>query len=390
MNHLENIPDQIGTQPDTGEAQTVPSPAGAGARLNLLGLSPEQLTEFVLGIGEKKFRAQQLMRWIYQFGVCDFADMTDIRKELRAGLAERCEIRAPEIVSEQRSQDGTIKWAFDVGQGQLVEAVLIPEDDRNTLCISTQVGCPVGCAFCRTGAGGFSRNLSAGEIIGQVWRASQIMGFSHNEEHKPISNVVMMGMGEPLLNLNGVLPALELLLNDYAFALSKRRVTISTAGIAPAIRKIAGQVDVALALSLHAADDELRNTLVPCNRKFNLQQVLEAVRYYVARSNANCGRVTIEYVLIDRVNDSLEQAQQLCELLSDLPCKINLIPFNSHECSGYHAPSGNRVERFFRYLAERGFTVMKRSTRGEDIAAACGQLAGQVRARRAAAAHNSG
>ena len=350
-------------------------------KINLLDLSIDELKDFMVSLGEKPFRAQQLLRWIYQFGVSDFDSMTNIKKDLRERLKELSEIRAPEVVSEQRSADGTVKWALDAGDGQLFETVLIPEEDRNTLCISTQVGCPVGCAFCRTGFSGFSRNLRLSEIIGQVWRASCSVGFSKNEEHKPISNVVMMGMGEPLLNLKPVLATCDILLSDYAFALSKRRVTISTSGIAPVISRIAGKIDVALALSLHAPDDELRDELVPVNRKYKISEVLAAVREYLAKSNANCGKVTIEYVLLDGVNDSIEQAHALCRLLADLPCKINLIPFNPHDGASYRRPSGNRIEKFFRILSDAGFTVVRRTTRGDDIAAACGQLAGQVKNR---------
>lgn len=351
------------------------------SKVNLMDLSPKEMTEFFEGLGEKPFRSQQLLRWIYQFGITDFDQMTNLRKELREKLKATAEIRAPEIVSEQRSADGTIKWALDIGDGQLVESVFIPEASRNTLCISTQVGCPVKCDFCRTGQGGFNRNLSLSEIIGQVFRAETIVGFSNNEEYKPISNVVMMGMGEPLLNLKNVIAATDILLSDYAFALSKRRVTISTSGVAPIIEKIAGKVDVALALSLHAPNDELRNRLVPINRKYPIKDVLCAVRHYIDASNANCGRVTIEYVLLDGVNDGLDMAKELVDLLRDLPCKINLIPFNPHENSPYRRPSGNRVERFYKFLLDEGFTVIKRSTRGDDISAACGQLAGQVKNR---------
>ncbi|MDY6323110.1 MAG: 23S rRNA (adenine(2503)-C(2))-methyltransferase RlmN [Succinivibrio sp.] len=350
-------------------------------KTNLMNLSPRELVDFCVSLGEKPFRAQQLLRWIYQFGVTDFEQMTNIKKDLRAKLAQTCEIRAPEIVTQQKSEDGTMKWALDIGGGQMVETVLIPEEDRNTLCISTQVGCPVGCAFCRTGYSGFNRNLTLGEIIGQVWRASTVAGFSHNEEHKPISNVVMMGMGEPLLNLRPVMGACEILLSDYAFALSKRRVTISTSGVAPIIKKLAGKLDVALALSLHAPDDALRDTLVPLNKKYPIAEVLDAVREYIAKSNANCGRVTIEYVLLDGVNDGLDQARALAKLLRDVPCKINLIPFNPHDSSDFRKPSGNRVERFYQVLYDAGYTVIKRATRGDDISAACGQLAGQVKDR---------
>lgn len=351
-------------------------------KINLLDLSPKDIADFFVSIGEKPFRNQQILKWIYQYGVTDFEQMTNLRRDLREKLSQICEIKAPKIVTEQRSSDGTTKWALDIGDGQLVETVLIPEDDRNTLCISTQVGCPVKCAFCRTGASGFNRNLKVSEIIGQVFSAATRVGFSENNEQKPISNIVMMGMGEPLLNLEAVLKTTEILLSDYAFALSKRRVTISTSGIAPVINKIAGKVDVALALSLHASNDELRNKLIPINKKYPIADVLSAVKNYLDKSNANCGRVTIEYVLLDRVNDGIDDAHELCELLKDLPCKINLIPFNPHESSDFERPSGNRVERFRQVLIENGFTVMKRSTRGDDIAAACGQLAGQVKDRR--------
>ena len=355
----------------------------AESLINLMDLDPEGLKEFALAHGEKPFRATQLLKWLYQWGCSDFDEMSNIKKETRAMLKQVACIKAPEIVSEQISSDGTIKWAMDVGDGQLVETVFIPEKDRGTLCISTQVGCPVKCAFCRTGKSGFNRNLKVHEIIGQVWRASTRVGFSQNTEQKPISNVVMMGMGEPLLNVPNVLSVVKLLLSDNAFALSKRRVTISTSGIVPALNKIAGKVDVALALSLHAPNDELRNQLVPINKQFPLKDVLQAVRNYIDNSNANCGKVTIEYVMLDRVNDSIEQAHELADLLRDLPCKINLIPFNPHEEAEYQRPSNSRIDRFFKVLTEQyGFTVVTRTTRGDDIAAACGQLAGQVKDRR--------
>lgn len=351
--------------------------------VNLMDMDPDALKEFCIAHGEKPFRATQILKWIYQYGVVDFDKMSNIKKETRALLKEIAYIKAPEIVTEQRSSDGTIKWALDVGDGQLVETVLIPEPDRNTLCISTQVGCPVKCSFCRTGKSGFNRNLKVHEIIGQVWVAASRVGFSQNQEQKPISNVVMMGMGEPLLNVQNVLSVVKILLSDNAFALSKRRVTISTSGIVPALNKIAGKVDVALALSLHAPNNELRDILVPVNQKFPLDSLLDAVRNYVDNSNANCGRVTIEYVLLDHVNDSTEQAHELAHLLKDLPCKINLIPFNPHEESEYKRPSNSRIDRFYKVLVEQyGFTVVTRTTRGDDIAAACGQLAGQVRDRK--------
>ena len=348
-------------------------------RVNLLDLSPEDLKEFCVSIGEKPFRAQQFLKWIYQWGITDFAQMTNIKKELRERLPTLAYIKAPDIIAEHKSADGTIKWALDLGDGQVVETVLIPEDDRSTLCISTQVGCPIKCSFCRTGASGFNRNLKVHEIIGQVFAAASRVGFCENREHKPISNVVMMGMGEPLLNVTNVLKVTEILLSDFAFGLSKRRVTISTSGIAPIIEKLAGKVDVALALSLHAANDELRDELVPINKKYKIAEVLTAVKHYLAASNANCGRVTIEYVLLDHVNDSTDDAHALAALLKDVPCKINLIPFNPHDGAGYQRPSNSRIDRFYKVLFNYGFTVITRTTRGDDIAAACGQLAGQVK-----------
>ena len=348
-------------------------------KINLMSMSPQELSEFFVSMGEKSFRAQQIMRWIYQFGVTDFDEMSNLNKVLRAKLKETCVVTAPEIVTEQKASDGTTKWALDIGDGQLVETVLIPEADRNTLCISTQVGCPVKCAFCRTGAQGFNRNLTVNEIIGQVFRAATRVGFSKNEEYKPISNVVMMGMGEPLLNLQNVMKVCDLLLSDYGFALSKRRVTVSTSGVAPVLNKIAGKLDVALALSLHAPDYELRNKLVPINENYNIKEVLDSVRNYIDKSNANCGRVTIEYVLLDHVNDSTEQAEALVKLLRTIPCKVNLIPFNEHENSEFRKPSNSRIDRFYKVLFDAGFTVIKRTTRGDEISAACGQLAGQVK-----------
>lgn len=348
-------------------------------RTNLLNLSIDELKDFFVAMGEKPFRAQQVLKWIYQWGVTDFEEMTNIKKDVRAKLKEIAEIKAPTIISEQNSADGTTKWALDVGDGQVVESVLIPDEGRNTLCISTQVGCPIKCSFCRTGSQGFNRNLTVSEIIGQVFVACRRVGFRQSSDEKAISNVVMMGMGEPLLNIKNVIAATEILLNDNAFGLSKRRVTISTSGVAPVLNQIAGKVDVALALSLHAPNDKLRDELVPLNKRHNIKTVLDAVKNYVEKSNANCGRVTIEYVLLDHVNDSTDDAEELARLLKRVPCKINLIPFNPHEGSGYARPSNSRVDRFCKVLMAHGYTVITRTTRGDDIAAACGQLAGQVK-----------
>lgn len=347
--------------------------------INLLDLSIGQLKDFFVSLGEKPFRAAQILKWIYQWGVTDFASMHNINKDLRVRLNNVAQIKAPEILTEQRSTDGTIKWAFDAGSHQAVESVLIPEEGRNTLCISTQVGCPIKCAFCRTGYQGFSRNLTLSEIIGQVFAVSKRVGFRRNGGDRAVTNVVMMGMGEPLLNIKNVKAAVEILLDDNAFGLSKRRVTISTSGVVPVLDDIAGRIDVALALSLHAADDELRNKLVPLNRAHNIKSVLESVKNYIQKSNANCGRVTIEYVLLDHVNDDMKDAEALSKLLKDVPCKINLIPFNAHDAaSGFKRPSNSRIDRFSKVLMGHGYTVITRSERGGDILAACGQLAGQV------------
>lgn len=296
-------------------------------KINLLDLNRQQMREFFKDLGEKPFRADQVMKWMYHYCCDNFDEMTDINKVLRGKLKEVAEIRAPEVVEEQRSSDGTIKWAIAVGD-QRVETVYIPEDDRATLCVSSQVGCALECKFCSTAQQGFNRNLRVSEIIGQVWRAAKIVGAAKVTGQRPITNVVMMGMGEPLLNLNNVVPAMEIMLDDFGFGLSKRRVTLSTSGVVPALDKLGDMIDVALAISLHAPNDEIRDEIVPINKKYNIETFLAAVRRYLEKSNANQGRVTIEYVMLDHVNDGTEHAHQLAELLKDTPCKINLIPWN--------------------------------------------------------------
>lgn len=278
-------------------------------------------------MGEKPFRADQVMKWMYHYCCDDFDEMTDINKVLRGKLKEVAEIRAPEVVEEQRSTDGTIKWAIAVGD-QRVETVYIPEEDRATLCVSSQVGCALECKFCSTAQQGFNRNLRVSEIIGQVWRAAKIVGAVKTTGVRPITNVVMMGMGEPLLNLNNVVPAMEIMLDDFGFGLSKRRVTLSTSGVVPALDKLGDMIDVALAISLHAPNDTIRDEIVPINKKYNIETFLNSVRGYISKSNANQGRVTIEYVMLDHVNDGTEHAHELAALLKDTPCKINLIPWN--------------------------------------------------------------
>ena len=346
-------------------------------KINLLDLNRKQMRELFVSMGEKPFRADQIMKWIYHYCYDDFDQMTDINKVLRAKLKEIAEIKAPEVSEEQRSADGTIKWAIKVGSQQ-VETVYIPEDDRATLCVSSQVGCALECKFCSTAQQGFNRNLKVSEIIGQVWRAAKIIGALKETGRRPITNVVMMGMGQPLLNLNNVIPALEIMMDDFGFGLSKRRVTVSTSGVVPALDKLADAVDVALAISLHAPTDDIRDEIVPINKKYNIEMFLDGVRRYIAKSNANQGRVTVEYVMLDHINDSTEQAHQLAECLKDTPCKINLIPWNPFPGAPYGRSSNSRIDRFSKVLMEYGFTTIVRKTRGDDIDAACGQLAGDV------------
>lgn len=346
-------------------------------KINLLNLNRQEMRELFSSMGEKPFRADQLMKWIYHFGEDNFDNMSNINKALREKLKRIAEIKAPEVAVEQRSADGTIKWAMQVGDQQ-IETVYIPEDDRATLCVSSQVGCALACTFCSTAQQGFNRNLSVSEIIGQVWRASKIIGNFGVTGVRPITNVVMMGMGEPLLNMNNVIPAMEIMLDDFAYGLSKRRVTLSTSGVVPALDKMREQIDVALAISLHAPNDELRDVLVPINKKYNIKMLIDSVNKYLEVSNANHGKVTIEYVMLDHVNDSTDHAHQLAEVLKNTPCKINLIPWNPFPEAPYGKSSNSRVDRFQKTLMEYGFTVTVRKTRGDDIDAACGQLAGDV------------
>ena len=347
-------------------------------KVNLLGLSPDKLREFVSDLGEKPFRATQLLKWMHHRGVSDFAAMTDISKALRERLREVAEIRAPEVVEELLSKDGTRKWIIRVEGGSCVETVMIPEQGRRTLCVSSQVGCTLDCSFCATGKQGFQRNLSSAEIIGQLWIASKSLVDAGEPVNRAISNVVMMGMGEPLLNFDNLVDSLQLMMDDLAYGISKRRVTVSTSGVVPAIDALAKVSDASLAISLHAPEDELRDVLVPINRKYPIAELLAACERYLHSLPDNKRVITVEYTLIKGVNDSLQQAQQTAELLRDFPCKINLIPFNPFSLSDYQRPSGNAVSRFRDALQQQGFTVTIRSTRGEDIDAACGQLAGEV------------
>jgi 23S rRNA (adenine2503-C2)-methyltransferase len=365
--------EQIVTPADASPAVVSPK----NEKINLLDLNRQQMREFFIEMGEKPFRADQVMKWIYHYCCDDFEQMTDINKVLRGKLMQRAEIRAPEVAEEMRSSDGTIKWAIRVGD-QLVETVYIPEAERATLCVSSQVGCALECKFCSTAQQGFNRNLRVSEIIVQVWRAAKIIGAAKITGQRPITNVVMMGMGEPLLNLNNVVPAMDIMLDDFGFGLSKRRVTLSTSGVVPALDKLGDMIDVALAISLHAPNDTIRDEIVPINKKYNIETFLAAVKRYIGKSNANQGRVTIEYVMLDHINDSTDNAHELAALLKDTPCKINLIPWNPFPGAPYGRSSNSRIDRFSKVLMDYGFTTIVRKTRGDDIDAACGQLAGDV------------
>jgi len=366
--------------------------------VNLLDFDRDALTSWFAARSEKPFRARQVLRWIHRRGAHDFAQMTDVARSLRENLARDACIRALPVRRSGQSTDGTRKWLLDVGAGEAVEAVYIPEADRGTLCISTQAGCAVNCRFCSTGMQGFSRNLSTAEIIGQLWlaehelRAAGVLAAGTAEEPagagRAISNVVLMGMGEPLQNYDAVLPALRLMLDDDAYGLSRRRVTVSTSGMVPMIDKLARDCPVALAVSLHAANDTLRSELVPLNRKYPLAELLGACRRYLAHSPRDF--ITFEYVLLAGVNDADHQARELLRRIGDLSCKINLIPFNPFPGSGLRRPEPQRVRDFAARLTEGGIVTTVRRTRGDDIDAACGQLAGAVRDRTDVAARRLG
>ncbi len=358
----------------------------ASGRINLLGLTRQQLETFFVDLGEKRFRAQQVMKWIHHRGVRDFSQMTDLSQALRERLAQIADVTPPRIAEQHDSQDGTRKWAIAVEGGSLVEAVLIPEGDRATLCVSSQVGCSLDCTFCSTGKQGFQRDLTAAEIIGQVWLAIDSYNAWQSGKGRVVTNVVMMGMGEPLLNFDNVVSAMSLMCDDLAYGLSKRKVTLSTSGVVPNLDRLAEWSDVSLAVSLHAPNDTLRDEIVPINRKYPIARLLESARAYIEAQPDKKRVVTIEYTLLAGVNDSVAQAHELAELLRDYPCKINLIPFNDFPNSGYTRPSGNAVSRFWQVLTDAGFVVTVRTTRGDDIDAACGQLVGEVvdRTRRSA------
>lgn len=354
-------------------------------KINLLGLSPAKMEAFFLELGEKKFRAQQMLKWIHQYGESDFEKMTNMGKALRAKLADVCEIVLPEVVYEDFSKDGTRKWVMRMPGGSAVETVYIPEKERGTLCVSSQIGCALDCSFCSTGKQGFNRDLTVAEIIGQLYVAAMSFHEPGERRERRITNVVMMGMGEPLLNFDNVVDAMQLMMDDNAYGLSKRRVTLSTSGVVPMMDKLGDVIDVSLAVSLHAPTDELRDVLVPINKKYPIRELIDATNRYLGKL-PDRRKATIEYTMMEGVNDSLEQAQELAKVLRHTPSKINLIPFNPFPNSGYKRPSNNRVYRFRDYLVEQGYVVTIRSTRGDDIDAACGQLVGKVedRTRRSA------
>ncbi|MCH9699709.1 MAG: 23S rRNA (adenine(2503)-C(2))-methyltransferase RlmN [Gammaproteobacteria bacterium] len=339
--------------------------------VNLLGLDRDALQAYFVSIGEKPFRASQLLQWMHQRNVIDFDHMTNLSKALRSKLRETTEIRMPEVVDEQISRDGTRKWLLQLSCGNRIESVFIPEQERNTLCVSSQAGCALNCSFCSTARQGYNRNLDSAEIISQLWLAEQLIG-----EQQRISNVVLMGMGEPLLNYDNVVKAMNLMRDDFSFGLSKRRVTLSTAGVVPGIDRLADDCDVALAVSLHASTNQTRDELVPINRKYPIQQLLDACIRYIGDHKRR--KVTFEYVMLDGVNDSIEDARRLARLLQSVPSKVNLIPFNPFPGAPYRCSSRQAIERFQDVLMHKGIVTITRKTRGEDIDAACGQLVGDV------------
>jgi len=342
---------------------------------NLLDYDADRLAGFIADIGEKPFRVKQLLRWMHQYGEADFANMSDLAKALREKLAASAVIMAPAIVSDAIAADGTRKWLIDVGAGNAVETVFIPEASRGTLCVSSQAGCALDCKFCSTGKQGFNRNLGVAEIIGQLWIANKALGATPKGE-RLISNVVMMGMGEPLANFDNVVAAMRLMLDDNAYGLSRRRVTLSTSGIVPALDRLRDACPVALAVSLHAPNDALRDALVPINRKYPLAELLAACRRYLEKAPRDF--ITFEYVMLDGVNDQAQHARQLIELVREVPCKFNLIPFNPFPQSGFRRSPRETIRRFAEILLAAGLVVTTRKTRGDDIDAACGQLAGKV------------
>ncbi|GAB4223476.1 MAG: bifunctional tRNA (adenosine(37)-C2)-methyltransferase TrmG/ribosomal RNA large subunit methyltransferase RlmN [Francisella sp.] len=346
-------------------------------KVNLLGLNQKLMEDFFISLGEKKFHARQVFKWIHKKGIIDFDAMTDIGKKLRDKLKEKSCITIPNVIFSKASKDGTYKWLIDVG-GNAIETVFIPENGRGTLCVSSQVGCTLNCSFCSTGKQGFNRNLSSAEIIAQLWIAVRTLSKNNGEHDYTITNIVMMGMGEPLMNFDNVVVAMDIMMDDLAYGLSKRKVTLSTSGVVPRIYDLLEQSGVSLAVSLHAPNDVLRNEIVPINRKYNINELLKACKLYAQKGPHK--HITFEYTLIEKVNDNLDDASELVELLKsyEVPAKINLIPFNPYPGTPYKKPSNNRIHKFKDFLQQHGFVTTVRKTRGDDIDAACGQLAGNV------------
>ncbi len=348
-------------------------------KTNLLNFNYAQMRDFFKELGEKPYRAQQLMQWIHQAGFHDFAQMSNLGKLLRERLTQIADIRLPEIVTCQQSQDGTYKWLLKLDCGNCIEMVFIPEANRGTLCVSSQVGCALNCSFCSTGKQGFNRNLSTAEIIGQVWVAVRTLSKQQGAHDKQITNVVMMGMGEPLLNYDNVVAAMDIMMDDFAYGLSKRRVTLSTSGVLPELERLKTQSPVSLAVSLHAPNDELRNILVPINKKYPLAELMAVCKHYFKDEPKR--KVTFEYVMLKGINDQPEHAAQLIKLLAKVPAKVNLIPFNPFPLTEYQRSSTETINAFRSALVAKGINTITRKTRGDDIDAACGQLAGEVKDR---------
>ncbi len=343
---------------------------------NLLDFNHQELTEFVAKFGHKPFRANQLLRWIYKDGEQSFDNMSDIAKDFRETLNSNAQISLPEIKLDHTSHDGTRKWLLNVGESNLIEMVFIPETSRGTLCVSSQVGCALECTFCSTGRQGFNRNLTSAEIIGQLWLANNLIDKSENIKQNAVTNVVMMGMGEPLTNYKNVVHALEMMLDDRIYGLSRRRVTLSTSGLVPAINQLREDCPVSLAISLHASNDQLRDQIVPINKKYPIKSLMEACSAYIEKAPRDF--ITFEYVMLDGINDFIDQARELIKITQDVPCKFNLIPFNPFPNSGYKCSSKDTIREFQKILIDAGIVTTIRKTRGDDIDAACGQLAGKV------------
>lgn len=379
VNQSEVIPESVQLSNAVPEANAAPGdPAVSTAKVNLLGMPEAKLIAFFESLGEKSFRAVQVMKWIHQLGADNFDDMTNVSKDLRSKLKLVAEIRPPEVIKQLDSVDGTRKFLIRVSGNNVVETVYIPEGDRGTLCVSSQVGCSLDCSFCATGKQGFNRDLTAAEIIGQVWIAAKSFDQLRANAPRSVTNVVLMGMGEPLLNFDNVVDSMNLMMHDNCYGISKRRVTLSTSGVVPALDRLSQYTDACLAISLHAPNDELRSQLVPINKKYPIAMLLASAKRYIEAMPDTHRKITIEYTLIDQVNDRPHHAHELAELLRDVPVKINLIPFNPFNLSDYKRVSNNALRRFQDILMEAGYITTVRTTRGDDIDAACGQLAGTV------------